>query len=299
MPGHGRSRKALPRANRSTAAREGRSVRPRERRQRRRSVRRTRRRSRRRVGRHLSGLAARDRALRLGWHGRVARLSPQRPRGSAAARVYREGQSQRHHTHRARSACGQPAGNPAIREARLRARGRQAQWHEVRRRVFRLGPHESSPLSRAAAAVATSAFIPPRLAVGEHVLRPFRSDDAAAWCAYLTDPRVTEHTSWPSITPELITGVVAKTIADYGRRESLRWALVRGDDDKLIGSCGYNRWAAEQGTAELAYDLAPAYWGLGLMSGAVRAAVAWALGAGSLNRVEAFVMTTNEPSIKV
>ena len=147
--------------------------------------------------------------------------------------------------------------------------------------------------------MATSAFIPPRLAVGEHVLRPFRSDDAAAWCAYLTDPRVTEHTSWPSITPELITGVVAKTIADYGRRESLRWALVRGDDDKLIGSCGYNRWAAEQGTAELAYDLAPAYWGLGLMSGAVRAAVAWALGAGSLNRVEAFVMTTNEPSIKV
>ena len=35
------------------------------------------------------------------------------------------------------------------------------------------------------------------------------------------------------------------------------------------------------------------------MSAAVRAAVAWAFGTGSLSRVEAFVMTTNEPSIAV
>jgi ribosomal-protein-alanine N-acetyltransferase len=147
--------------------------------------------------------------------------------------------------------------------------------------------------------MAASAFTPPSLAVGEHVLRPFRSGDAAAWYAYLIDPRVTQHTSWPSITPELITSLVEKTIADYDSRESLRWALARADDDKLIGSCGYNRWAREQGTAELAYDLAPQYWGRGLMSAAVRAAVTWALGAGSLRRVEAYVMTTNQPSISV
>ena len=147
--------------------------------------------------------------------------------------------------------------------------------------------------------MSTSAFTPPTLAVGEHVLRPFKKDDAAYWYAYLIDARVTEHTSWPSITPELITSLVAKTIADYDSRESLRWALARADDDKLIGSCGYNRWAGDQRTAELAYDLAPPYWGLGLMSAAVRAAVSWALGAGALNRVEAFVMTTNTPSIHV
>jgi len=82
-------------------------------------------------------------------------------------------------------------------------------------------------------------------------------------------------------------------------RESLRWALARADDDKLIGSCGYNRWAREQRTAELAYDLAPAHWGLGIMSAAVRTAVSWALGAGSIGRVEAYVMTTNKASINV
>ena len=121
--------------------------------------------------------------------------------------------------------------------------------------------------------MATPAFIPPSLAVGEHVLRPFRNDDAAAWYSYLVDQRVTEHTSWPPITSELITTLVERTIADYDEMRSLRWAFVRGYDDQLIGSCGYTRWVREQGSAELAYDLAPTYWGFGLMSAAVRAAV--------------------------
>jgi RimJ/RimL family protein N-acetyltransferase len=139
----------------------------------------------------------------------------------------------------------------------------------------------------------------PRLAVGEHVLRPFRSDDAAKWYSHLVDPRVTEHTSWPPITFELIADVVERIIADYATLKSLRWVLARKDDDELIGSCGYTRWLPEQRSAELGYDLAPAYWGFGLMTAAVRAAVAWAFDTALLSRVDAFVMTTNGPSIAV
>lgn len=142
-------------------------------------------------------------------------------------------------------------------------------------------------------------FVPPTLLIGEYVLRPFRSDDAAAWVSYLSDARVTEHTSWPPITSELISGLVAKIVADYAELKSLRWALARSDDDELIGSCGYTSWPREQGTAELAYDLAPSYWGRGVMTAAVRAAVQCAFATGSVNRVEALVMTSNEPSIAV
>lgn len=137
------------------------------------------------------------------------------------------------------------------------------------------------------------------IAVGDHVLRPFRREDASAWCAYLQDPHVTEHTSWPSITAELIADLVERNIADYAEMKSLRWALARRDDNKLIGMCGYIHWSREMGTAEIAYDLSPAYWGRGLMSAAVNAAVAWAFDAGSLGRIEALVMTTNLPSIAV
>ena len=141
------------------------------------------------------------------------------------------------------------------------------------------------------------AFVPPTLVIGEHVLRPFRSNDAAAWYAYLSDTRVTEHTSWPPITSELITGVVTKIVADYAELKSLRWALARSDDDELIGSCGFTAWLREPGTAELAYDLAPSYWRRGVMTAAVRMAVAWAFATGSVNRVEALVMTSNQPSV--
>ena len=144
-----------------------------------------------------------------------------------------------------------------------------------------------------------AAIVPPTLVIGEHVLRPFRSDDAVAWYAYLSDARVTEHTSWPPIASDLITGVVAKIIADYDELRSLRWALARSDNDELIGSCGYTSWLREQRTAELAYDLAPAYWGRGVMTAAVRAAVAWAFDTGAVNCVQALVMPSNEASIAV
>lgn len=86
-------------------------------------------------------------------------------------------------------------------------------------------------------------------------------------------------------------------IEDYPGRASLRWALVRRGDGKLIGSCGFNRWCDQDGAAELAYDLSPACWGSGVMRAAVRVVVDWAFSVGSLRRVQALVMTTNERSI--
>ena len=144
-----------------------------------------------------------------------------------------------------------------------------------------------------------SRFVPPSLPFGNFLLRPFRPDDASAWYAYLSDARVIEHTSWPPITREFISTLVAKLIEDYDQLRSLRWALVRQTDNVLIGSCGFTSWRGDQGTAELAYDLAPSYWRQGLMSAAVGEVVRWAFQFGSLRGVEAFVMTTNESSIRL
>lgn len=142
-----------------------------------------------------------------------------------------------------------------------------------------------------------SSFVPPSLSVGKYLLRPFNRKDAAAWYSYLTDPRVTEHTSWPAITPDGIAALVDRVIGDYPTRASLRWALVRRDDGQLVGSCGFIRFGDGDGVAELAYDLSPACWGLGLMSAAVRVALDWAFTAGSLRRVQALAMTSNTKSI--
>lgn len=142
-----------------------------------------------------------------------------------------------------------------------------------------------------------SSFVPPTLPVGDYLLRAFNRDDAAAWYSYLADPRVTEHTSWPAITPDGIAALVDRVISDYPSRASLRWALVRRGDGRLIGSCGFIRCGNQDGVAELAYDLSPACWGRGIMSAAVRVALDWAFTVGSLRRVQALAMTSNGKSI--
>jgi len=137
----------------------------------------------------------------------------------------------------------------------------------------------------------------PLLPLGAFTLRPLRPGDSQAWFDYLRDPRTTEHTSWPEVSAVMIAGNVDRLIAEYGSGISLRWALARVSDDVLVGTCGFTRIDRERAVAELAYDLAPAYWGCGIMGAAVDAAVAWGLTRGGLSRIEALVMDTNLRSI--
>jgi RimJ/RimL family protein N-acetyltransferase len=99
--------------------------------------------------------------------------------------------------------------------------------------------------------VVTPSFAPPTLQLGDYVLRPFRKEDAPAWFEYLTDPRVTEHTSWPPITLDFVSGLVEKVLNDYANLQSLRWAVAGREDNVLVGSCGYTRCLGEEGKRSL------------------------------------------------
>lgn len=133
---------------------------------------------------------------------------------------------------------------------------------------------------------------------GDFRLRPLRRDDAAAWHFWLSDPCVIEHTSYPRIDLSFVEGMLARQLDGYATRTSRRWAIA-DEADRLIGTCGYSNWSLPHAHAELVYDLAPEYWGRGVMRAAVREALAWAFETAQFNRVHAFVMTTNAPSIAV
>jgi RimJ/RimL family protein N-acetyltransferase len=51
--------------------------------------------------------------------------------------------------------------------------------------------------------------------------------------------------------------------------------------------------------AELVYDLDPAFWRRGLMRAAVQRVLLWAFNTARFNRVHAFVMTSNAPSVRL
>jgi RimJ/RimL family protein N-acetyltransferase len=134
--------------------------------------------------------------------------------------------------------------------------------------------------------------------LGEFRLRPLRSDDAPAWLAYLSDPRVIEHTSYPELDLPAVEAMLSRQLDGYAAATSCRWALADGND-RLVGTCGFSNWSLPHAHAELVYDLAPAFWGRGLMRGAVGQVLFWAFNIAAFNRVHAFVMTSNAPSIRL
>lgn len=55
-------------------------------------------------------------------------------------------------------------------------------------------------------------------------------DDVDAWSAYLSQPGVTEHTSWGDVGPANLAQLVSGYAAG---RDALRWAIVDSNDSLL------------------------------------------------------------------
>lgn len=128
-------------------------------------------------------------------------------------------------------------------------------------------------------------------------LRPLRAADRDDLFATLANPAVTERTSYPIVTPALVDTLIERSQSRWAAGEPGRWALARADDDRLMGTCGFTEVQPAHQWAELAYDLAQAYWGQGWMRRAVAAALAWGFGPGGMERVHAHVRIDNAPSI--
>jgi RimJ/RimL family protein N-acetyltransferase len=142
------------------------------------------------------------------------------------------------------------------------------------------------------------ALSPSTCSLGEFRLRPLRLEDAPSWLAYLSDPRVIEHTSYPALDLGGVEAMLRRNLEGYASGTSCRWAIA-DESDVLIGTCGFSNWSLPHAHAELVYELAPAFWRRGLMRAAVRQVSGLAFDTAHFNRVHAYVMTSNAPSIRL
>lgn len=137
---------------------------------------------------------------------------------------------------------------------------------------------------------------PPTIALDGARLRPLRATDAAALYAYLRNPAVTELTSFPDVTEALVHAMIERSNSRWAAGEPSRWGVALAHDDQLVGTCGFNDWSRANRWAELAFDLAQAHWGKGLMRQAVAAALQWVFRQGNVDRVHAYVRVDNHRS---
>lgn len=142
---------------------------------------------------------------------------------------------------------------------------------------------------------------PLELATDRFVLRPLTARDAGGLLAHFGDPEVTE---FMDIDPLRTLGeaqaVVAWAAGLLARGGGIRWGVRAKDGQRLIGTCGFNALELERGRrGELAYDLAVAFWGQGVMSEVLPAVLAFGYGSVGLRRIEAMVTDGNGRSTRL
>jgi ribosomal-protein-alanine N-acetyltransferase len=138
-------------------------------------------------------------------------------------------------------------------------------------------------------------YPPPIDLDGAH-LRPLRMADADALYAYLRDPVVTELTSYPVASVPMVEAMIERSLSRWAAGELSRWGVALQHDDQLVGTCGFNEWSRVHRWAELAFDLAQAHWGKGLMRRAVAAVLQRTYQQDQVDRVHAFVRVDNRRS---
>jgi ribosomal-protein-alanine N-acetyltransferase len=140
-----------------------------------------------------------------------------------------------------------------------------------------------------------------RLAAGRFDLVPLSADDAGDLLGEFSDPRVVE---WMDI--EALRGIdEARLIIGWalGQRAlgaGLRWAVRERAGGAFAGTCGFNRLVVERGRrGEIAYDLAHAWQGRGVMGEVLPAVIAFGFGPLALHRLEALVTPGNDRSCRL
>lgn len=141
--------------------------------------------------------------------------------------------------------------------------------------------------------------LPPTIELVGARLRPLRMGDAPALLAYLSDPVVTELTSYPLVSLPFVESMIARSTSRWQAGELSRWGVALAEDDQLVGTCGFNDASPAHRWAELAFDLAPAHWGKGWMGQAVAAVLEWVFRQDLVHRVHAFVRHDNERSARL
>lgn len=130
-------------------------------------------------------------------------------------------------------------------------------------------------------------------------LRPLVPDDLEAVHRLWTDPDVRRYL-WDGeeISRETAAGIISGNVGCFEERGFGLWAVIRKEDEALIGFCGL--WRFEDGSDfELVYCISPEYWGGGLATEAARAAIRQGFEVAGLDHIPASADTPNVASLRV
>ncbi len=140
----------------------------------------------------------------------------------------------------------------------------------------------------------------PALETDRLLLRQLTFEDTEFIFRHFSDPQVTQYLM--DEAPVADYDQAREIINFYLEPESKthnRWGIIRKDDQRLIGTCGFHRWEKAYFRSDIGYDLSPDCWGQGYMSEALRAVLKNGFERMGLNRIDAYVYVHNQRSLQL
>ena len=136
----------------------------------------------------------------------------------------------------------------------------------------------------------------PTLHTARLELRAFRADDLEDWAAIMADPEVRRFGASKDHSREASWAMMERSLGQWALRGYGMFAFTT--EGRLAGWAGILH-PLDWPELELAYALAPAFWGKGLASEAVEAARDWAFATIRPRRLASFIAPANQHSIRV
>jgi len=131
-------------------------------------------------------------------------------------------------------------------------------------------------------------------------LRRIEESDIDAMFAIYADREVSRYLSFPPMTARgEAEAFVSRIHAGYAVGTSWQLAVVRREDDALIGTCILFNFHEQSRRAEIGYTLGKPYWSQGYMREALVGLIDIAFGPLGLNRLEADIDPRNDPSARI
>ncbi len=131
-------------------------------------------------------------------------------------------------------------------------------------------------------------------------LREFIDDDWRAVLDYQRDPRYLRYYPWDERTEDdarAFVGMFLNWQQEQPRRR-FQLAIIRRDDERLIGNCGIRRPLDNEHDAEIGYELNPDCWGQGYATEAAAAMVQFGFHELGLQRITSWCIADNTASVR-
>lgn len=132
------------------------------------------------------------------------------------------------------------------------------------------------------------------------ILRQLRLSDEHEILALRADPEVNRFVDrHPYSTLEQSRQFISHIESSVNQQNSCYWAITPRNSERLIGTICLWNFSADRQVAEVGFELMPAHQGVGYMTEALKAVVAFGFRECGLSTIEGYVKPGNERSVSL